>query len=169
VSDRSGEDQMRSAIAGLARQAFAAAAIGGLLAAAALGSERQPRHGVAPKAELHPAVAVRSIVLVASPTAKAGIENPSKTQAQAQQQLARLACADSPRPRVEAVAPLRRLRAAPIAATVKLALFAPSTTGGGATDFANRLFASAAGYPVSAGQDYPAQPYVISAARHRTE
>ncbi len=146
---------MRSAIAGLARQAFAAAAIGGLLAAAALGSERQPRHGGAPKAELPPPVAVRSIVLIASPAAKGGIENLTKAQAQAQQQLAHLACPDSSRPRVEAVAPLRRLRAAPIAAMVKIAPFAPSTTGGAAPAFANRLFASAGGYPVSAGQDYP--------------
>jgi len=159
---------MRSAIAGLARQAFTAAAIGGLLAAAALGSERQPRHGGAPKAELHPPVAVRSIVLVASPTAKTGIENPSKTPAQAQQQLARLACADS-QPRVEAVAPPRRIRAAPIAAAAKVALLAPSATDGAAPAFANRLFASAGGYPVSAGQDHPPRPQVIGVARHQTE
>ena len=160
---------MRSAIAGLARQAFAAAAIGGLLAAAALGSERQPRHGGAPKAQLHPPVVVRSIVLVSSPTAKTGIEYPSKTQAQVQQQLTPLACADSPRSRVEAVAPPRRLRAAPIAVTVKVALFAPSTTGEAAPAFANRLFASAGGYAATAGQDYPARPQVNGAARHRTE
>ena len=169
VSGRSGEDQMRKAIAGLARQAFTAAAIGGLLAAAALGSERQPRHGGAPKAELHLPVVVRSIVLVASPVAKTGIEYPSKTQAQAQQQSVRLACANSPRPRVEAVAPLRRIHPAPIVVTVKVALFAPSTTGDAAAAFANRLFASAGGYAVTAGQDYPARPQVTGAARHRTD